>query len=129
MACAIVRYYITTPVLTKLLESRCFESVTVMVQKEVAQRICAVPGSKAYGAFTVFCNWYAAPALLFDVPPDCFLPRPKVTSAVLRLAVRALSKDQLAGALDACGFPAAVRGETMDIQQFAAVADALGRLL
>ncbi len=166
MACANLPYYITTPVLTKLLESRCFESVTVMVQKEVAQRICASPGSKAYGAFTVFCNWYAAPALLFDVPPDCFLPRPKVTSAVLRLAVRAeppcpvadaalffrvvrasfaqrrktllnglasafpqLSKDQLAGALDACGFPAAVRGETMDIQQFAAVADALGRLL
>ena len=88
MACANLPYYITSPVLSALLESRCFEAVTVMVQKEVAQRICAAPGSGNYGAFTVFCGYYAQPELLFDVPPDCFLPRPKVTSAVLRLITR-----------------------------------------
>ncbi len=87
-ACANLPYYITTPVLTRLLEAECFESVTVMVQKEAAGRICAQPGGKDYGAFTVFCRYYAEPELLFDVPPDCFLPRPKVTSAVLKLTVR-----------------------------------------
>ncbi|MBQ7254803.1 MAG: 16S rRNA (adenine(1518)-N(6)/adenine(1519)-N(6))-dimethyltransferase RsmA [Oscillospiraceae bacterium] len=88
MACANLPYYITSPILVKLLESRAFESVTVMVQKEVAQRICAKAGTANYSAFTVFCNWYAEPEILFDVPPDCFLPRPKVTSAVLKLNVR-----------------------------------------
>ena len=88
MACANLPYYITSPILTKLLESRAFESVTVMIQKEVAQRICAAPGSGEGGAFTVFCHWYAAPKMLFDVPPDCFLPRPKVTSTVITLKTR-----------------------------------------
>lgn len=88
MACANLPYYITSPILTLLLESRLFDSVTVMVQKEVAQRICAAPGTEDYSAFTVFCNYYAAPRILFDVPPSCFLPQPKVTSAVLTLRVR-----------------------------------------
>lgn len=88
MACANLPYYITSPVLAALLESQCFESVTVMVQKEVAQRICARAGSAEYGAFTVFCQYYAEPELLFDVPPSCFIPQPKVTSAVLKLNVR-----------------------------------------
>lgn len=88
MACANLPYYITTPVLAALLESRSFEAVTVMVQKEVAQRICARAGSAEYGAFTVFCQYYAVPELLFDVPPSCFIPQPKVTSAVLKLNVR-----------------------------------------
>ncbi len=88
MACANLPYYITSDILAALLEARCFRSVTVMVQKEVAQRICAAPGSAAYGAFTVFCQYHASPSVLFDVPPDCFLPQPKVTSAVLHLAVR-----------------------------------------
>lgn len=88
VACANLPYYITTPVLTRILEAGCFETVTVMVQKEVAGRICAKPGGKDYGAFSVFCRYYAEPELLFDVPPDCFLPRPKVTSAVLKLTVR-----------------------------------------
>ena len=88
MACANLPYYITSPVLTKLLESRAFDSVTVMIQKEVAQRICAAPGSGDGGAFTVFCHWYAEPKALFDVPPDCFLPRPQVTSTVITLKTR-----------------------------------------
>ena len=88
MACANLPYYITSPVLTALLEARCFSSVTVMVQKEVAQRMAAAPGSGDYSAFTVFCNYYAQPELLFDVPPSCFIPQPKVTSAVITLRCR-----------------------------------------
>ena len=88
MACANLPYYITSPILSALLEAECFDSVTVMVQKEVAQRIAAAPGSADYGAFTVFCQYYAEPALLFDVPPHCFMPQPKVTSSVIQLKVR-----------------------------------------
>ena len=88
MACANLPYYITSPILTALLEAECFDSVTVMVQKEVAQRIAAAPGSADYSAFTVFCQYYAEPKLLFDVPAHCFLPQPKVTSAVIQLKVR-----------------------------------------
>ena len=88
MACANLPYYITTPVLAALLESRAFEAVTVMVQKEVAQRICSPAGKGDYGAFSVFCQYYAEPELLFDVPASCFIPQPKVTSAVLRLNVQ-----------------------------------------
>jgi len=88
MACANLPYYITSPILTALLEAECFDSVTVMVQKEVAQRIAAAPGTADYSAFTVFCQYYAEPELLFDVPAHCFLPQPKVTSAVIQLKVR-----------------------------------------
>ena len=88
MACANLPYYITSPILTALLEAECFDSVTVMVQKEVAQRIAAAPGTADYSAFTVFCQYYAVPELLFDVPAHCFLPQPKVTSAVIQLKVR-----------------------------------------
>ena len=88
MACANLPYYITSPILTALLEAECFEAITVMVQKEVAQRIAAAPGSADYSAFTVFCQYYAQPELLFEVPPHCFLPQPKVTSAVIQLRVR-----------------------------------------
>ena len=88
MACANLPYYITSPILSALLEAQCFESVTVMVQKEVAQRIAAKPGTADYSAFTVFCQFYAEPELLFDVPAHCFLPQPKVTSAVITLRVR-----------------------------------------
>lgn len=88
MACANLPYYITSPILTALLEAECFESVTVMVQKEVAERIAAEPGTADYSAFTVFCQFYAEPELLFDVPAHCFLPQPKVTSAVIQLKVR-----------------------------------------
>lgn len=85
MACANLPYNITTPVLTKLLESRRFSAITVMIQREVARRICAAPGTSDYGAFSVFCQYHAQCELLFDVGPECFLPAPKVTSSVLRM--------------------------------------------
>ena len=88
MACANLPYYIPSPILTALLEAECFESVTGMVQKEVAQRIAAKPGTADYSAFTIFCQYYAEPELLFDVPAHCFMPQPKVTSAVIALRVR-----------------------------------------
>lgn len=88
LACANLPYYITSPVLTKLLESKCFDAITVMVQKEVAQRICSKPGSSDYSAFTILCNYHAEPEFLFEVPASCFMPQPKVTSAVVRLKTR-----------------------------------------
>ena len=88
MACANLPYYITSPILTALLEAECFEAVTVMVQKEVAVRIAAAPGSPDYSAFSVFCQYYAEPEILFDVPAHCFIPQPKVTSAVITLRTR-----------------------------------------
>ena len=87
-ACANLPYYITSPILSALLEVECFEAVTVMVQKEVALRIAAKSGTADYSAFTVFCQFYAEPEILFDVPAHCFLPQPKVTSAVVMLKTR-----------------------------------------
>ena len=164
MACANLPYYITSPILTALLEAECFDSVTVMVQKEVAQRIAARPGTADYSAFTIFCQFYAEPELLFDVPAGCFLPQPKVTSAVITLrtrktlpwqidskdiffrAVRAsfamrrktlqnglasgfpeLGKAGAAEVIAACGLPASVRGEILDIGQFAAIANEIAK--
>ena len=164
MACANLPYYITSPILSVLLEADCFDAVTVMVQKEVAVRIAAKPGSADYSAFTVFCQYYAEPELLFDVPAHCFLPQPKVTSAVITLRVRKnrdwgvldegiffrtvkasfdmrrkklsnglasgfpeLGKNGAAEVLAACGFDENVRGETLDIAQFAKLANAIYR--
>ena len=164
MACANLPYYITSPILTALLEAECFESVTVMVQKEVAQRIAAKPGTADYSAFTVFCQYYTEPEILFDVPAGCFLPQPKVTSAVICLRTRAsrpwqildqslffrvvrasfamrrktlvnglaagfpeLGKAGAADILESCGLPSTVRGETLDIAGFAAIANAIYR--
>ena len=166
MACANLPYYITSPVLTALLEARCFESVTVMVQKEVAQRIEAAPGTKDYSAFSVFCQYHAEPEILFDVPPSCFIPQPKVTSAVITLRCRkeppcpisdeklffrvvrasfaqrrktlvnglasgfgSLPKTELLTCITEAGLPENVRGETLGIPEFAAIADAIGRRL
>lgn len=84
--CANLPYNITTPILVYLLESGLpFESITVMVQKEVAQRFCAERGSKDYGAITLFLNYYTKPKMLFSVGAGNFLPKPRVDSAVLRL--------------------------------------------
>ncbi|MBR4869295.1 MAG: 16S rRNA (adenine(1518)-N(6)/adenine(1519)-N(6))-dimethyltransferase RsmA [Oscillospiraceae bacterium] len=88
MVCANLPYNITTPVLTALLEVKRFSRLTVLIQKEVAQRISARPGTADYGYFTVFMQYYTEPALLFDVPNTCFIPQPKVTSSVLRCDVR-----------------------------------------
>ena len=160
MACANLPYYITSPILTALLEAQCFEAVTVMVQKEVAQRIAAKPGTADYSAFTVFCQYYAEPELLFDVPAHCFLPQPKVTSAVITLRTRKerpwdiadekiffrlvrasfamrrkklsnglasgfpeLGKAGAAQVIEAAGFDANVRGETLSIPEFARIAN------
>ena len=87
-ACANLPYNITTPVITKLLEAGCFQSITVMIQREVARRICAEPDSADRGAFSLFCQYHAQCELLFDVGPECFLPAPKVTSSVIRLIPR-----------------------------------------
>ena len=164
MACANLPYYITSPILTALLEAECFESVTVMVEKEVAQRIAAKAGTADYSAFTIFCQYYAEPEILFDVPAGCFMPAPKGTSAVITLKTRkelpwqiddkdtffrtvrasfAMRRKTLqnglaagfpelgkAGAgevIAACGLPASVRGETLDISQFAALANEIYR--
>ena len=159
--CANLPYNITTPILTKCVESRCFDSLTVLIQKEVAKRICARAGTAEYGAFTVLMQYYTAPELLFTVPPSCFLPAPKVTSAVIHCPVRKappvevvseaalwrtvkaafalrrktlvnslqtgyqLPKEQLAEIVTACGLPAAVRGERLTLQDFAALTSAL----
>lgn len=88
VVCANLPYNITSPILTAIIEAGSFEQVTVMIQKEVAQRICAQPGAAEYGAFGLFVNWHMRPELLFDVPPSCFIPQPKVTSSVIRLTRR-----------------------------------------
>ncbi|MCD7754744.1 MAG: 16S rRNA (adenine(1518)-N(6)/adenine(1519)-N(6))-dimethyltransferase RsmA [Firmicutes bacterium] len=163
-ACANLPYYITSPVLTALLQAECFDCVTVMVQKEVAQRIAAAPGSAEYSAFSVFCQYYAEPEMLFEVPAHCFLPQPKVTSAVVMLRVRRerpwpiqeeavffravrasfamrrkklsnglasgfpeLGKQGAAEVIAAGGFGENVRGETLGIPEFAAIANEICR--
>ena len=164
IACANLPYNITTPVLTALIEAGCFASITVMIQREVALRICAAPGSSDYGAFSVFCQYHTQPELLFEVGPECFLPAPKVTSSVLRMVPKAplaevddeahffrvvraafaqrrktlanslsaslggsCGKQAVARAIEACGLPAAVRGERLSISEFAALSRALRR--
>ncbi len=84
-ACANLPYYITSEAIATLIDSKCFKSITVMIQKEVAQRICANAGTKAYGAFSLYINYHTKPEILFDVPAECFVPRPKVDSAVIRM--------------------------------------------
>ena len=163
VACANLPYYITTDVLTQLLRCGCFSDVTVMIQKEVAQRIAARAGTAEYGAFSVFCRFWADAELCFDVPPDCFIPRPKVTSTVVRFHLRGappcpidddawffrvvrasfaqrrktmvnglsaglgVSKEAVAAVLEQLGLRPDLRGETLDIAGFAAVANALNR--
>ena len=168
LVCANLPYNITTPVLTALVEAKRFEAITVMIQKEVALRIAAKPGTGDYGAFSLFMQYHTEPEVLFDVPPECFLPAPKVTSAVLRCRVRKtpavapqcgeefffrtvraafaqrrktllnslssvfggqLSKEEIAGVIDACGFEATVRGERLGLEEFAALADGLYQAL
>lgn len=164
LVCANLPYNITTPALRVLVEADRFETITVMVQKEVAQRIAAPAGASDYGAFSVYMQYHTEPELLFDVPPDCFLPRPKVTSAVVRCRTRTappvapacgkdfffqtvraafalrrktlrnslssvfggqLDREQIAGVIEDCGFPPSVRGETLGMKEFAALADRL----
>ena len=162
VVCANIPYNVTSPLLTAFLEAGCFETVTVMIQREVAKRICAGPGSVDYGAFGIFVQWHSVPELLFDVPPACFVPRPKVTSSVVRLKRRAappvpvrdeklffrvvraafnqrrktlvnalsaqipeLEKARLEEILASLGYDVRIRGETLDIEGFARISDAI----
>lgn len=79
-------YYITTPIIMGLFESHVpIDSITIMVQKEVAERMQEGPGSKEYGALSLAVQYYAKPEIVANVPPNCFMPRPNVGSAVIRL--------------------------------------------
>ena len=79
-------YYITTPIIMGLFESHVpIDSITIMVQKEVAERMQEGPGSKEYGALSIAVQYYARPEIVANVPPNCFMPRPNVGSAVIRL--------------------------------------------
>ena len=86
--CANLPYNITTPILQTLIEATSFSNITVMIQREVAKRICAKPGTTEYGAFTLYINYHCDPEILFDVPPDCFVPKPKVFSSVVTMKIK-----------------------------------------
>jgi 16S rRNA (adenine1518-N6/adenine1519-N6)-dimethyltransferase len=86
--CANLPYNITTPALTALIEAKVFDTITVMIQREVAKRICAKPGTADYGSFTVYANYHTIPKILFDVHPQCFMPKPSVFSSVISMKVR-----------------------------------------
>ncbi len=88
VVCANLPYQITTPALTAFVRAGCFERITVMIQREVALRICAKENTADYGAFSVLMQWHTAPQLCFDVPPGCFIPAPKVTSSVVTMPRR-----------------------------------------
>lgn len=82
-------YYVTTPIISALLESKLpILDVVIMIQKEVAERICAAPGSKSYGALSVMCQYYTKPSLVTTVKAEAFVPAPKVDSAVIKMAMR-----------------------------------------
>lgn len=88
VVCANLPYNITSPVLTAFVESGCFDAITVMIQKEVAKRICAGENTADYGAFSLLMQWHTQPKILFDVSPGCFIPAPKVISSVVHMKVR-----------------------------------------
>ncbi|WP_373244869.1 16S rRNA (adenine(1518)-N(6)/adenine(1519)-N(6))-dimethyltransferase RsmA [Lacrimispora indolis] len=155
-------YYITTPIIMGLFESNVpIDNITVMVQKEVADRMQVGPGSKDYGALSLAVQYYAEPYIVANVPPNCFIPRPNVGSAVIRLTrhkempvqvadpklmfrlIRAsfnqrrktlqnglnnapdvsFTKKQIVAAIESLGVPATIRGEALDLQQFAQLAN------
>ncbi len=89
VVCANLPYYITSPVIMRILEEKLpIEALTVMVQKEAADRICAQPGTRASGAISAAVHYYSEPELLFKVSAGSFMPAPKVDSAVIRLNIR-----------------------------------------
>ena len=159
-------YYITTPIISKLLEEQLpLKNIVVMVQKEVAVRMTAEPGSKDYGAITLLCRYFSKPEIITSVPAGLFVPPPKVDSAVLRLkmldspsvaandeelffkTVRAafsqrrktllnclssyfsVPKQELSESLLKINIEPSRRGETLSIEEFAAVSDAIGELV
>jgi dimethyladenosine transferase len=86
--CANIPYNITSPLISAVIEAKCFDNMTVMIQREVARRICASPSTADYGAFTIYVNFFANPTVLFDVTPSSFIPEPKVWSSVVLLKKR-----------------------------------------
>lgn len=159
-------YYITTPIIMGLFENHVpLKSITVMVQKEVADRMQVGPGTKDYGALSLAVQYYAKPYIVANVPPNCFMPRPKVGSAVIRLdryeespvkvkdeklmfrIIRAsfnqrrktlanglknsaeldFTKEEIEAAIVGIGKEPGVRGETLTLEEFAGLADELGR--
>lgn len=157
-------YYITTPIIMGLFECHVpLVNITVMVQKEVADRMQVGPGTKDYGALSLAVQYYAEPYIVANVPPNCFIPRPNVASAVIRLTryekppvevrdeamlfrlIRAsfnqrrktlvngignaadipYTKEQVAQALETLGMRPTIRGEALNLQEFAALCDAL----
>lgn len=155
-------YYITTPIITMLLEEKLpIKNIVIMIQKEVAQRLNAKPGTKDYGAITLLCRYYAEPEIVTTVPAGMFVPPPKVDSAVLKLkmlnepsvrvksevvffkTVKAafaqrrktllnclaqafpMSKTELTELMEGIGITPTRRGETLSIEEFAKLADAL----
>ena len=159
-------YYITTPILMSLLERKLsFRSITVMVQKEVALRMKAAPGTKDYGALSLAVQYYSKPEIVQEVPPHCFIPRPNVSSMVIHLQlhekapvsvkdpallfktikfsfmqrrktlVNALSsgfhldKKDLQALLSSLSYSENVRGETLILEDFALISDAIMELI
>lgn len=159
-------YYITTPILMSLLERKLsFRSITVMVQKEVALRMKAAPGTKDYGALSLAVQYYSKPEIVQEVPPHCFIPRPNVSSMVIHLQlhekapvsvkdpallfktikfsfmqrrktlVNALSsgfhldKKDLQALLSSLSYSENVRGETLSLEDFALISDAIRELI
>ena len=161
--CANLPYYITTPIIMGLLESGCkFDNITVMIQKEVALRLCAKAGDSDYGAVTASVNRYGSVSRLFNVSAGSFVPAPKVDSAVIRIKVdkerkysvtdekimtrvirgafaqrrktlvnslssefSELNKDELTEAVVNSGYRADIRGEKLDIPDFAKLSDTI----
>ena len=159
-------YYITTPIVMGLLEKHLpITCITIMVQREVAERMKAGPGTKDYSALSLAVQFYADTYIAANVPPNCFMPRPKVGSCVIRLMVRPqpevevkdealmfaliraafnqrrkilvnavsnyadlpYTKEDVTDALNRLGLPVAIRGEALDLSQFAALSDSLIR--
>jgi len=151
-------YYVTTPILMHLLENYQLETITIMVQKEVAQRMAAEPGTKAYGALSLAVRYHAKAEVAAYVPPNSFMPRPQVGSAVVHLTVhqsppvdvdkKALfanikagfgkrrktlvnglfsaeiypfTKEELGEKLKSCGFSENVRGEQLNLEEWAKI--------
>ncbi len=161
-------YYITTPIIMGLFENQVpIDSITIMIQKEVADRMQVGPGTKEYGALSLAVQYYAKPSIVANVPPNCFMPRPKVGSAVIRLEryqeppvqvederqmfriIRAsfnqrrktlvnglknaqdicFTKEQIEEALTSCGFSLNIRGEALDLSEFAALSNAFSKMI
>ena len=124
--CANLPYYITSPILMRLLEERLpIRNITVMVQKEAAQRLCAAPGTREAGAISYAVAYYARPKLLFTVQPGSFYPAPKVTSAVIQLTLHAQPPVQVPGG-DEAGYFRLIRAAFSQRRKTAANAIANG---